>query len=156
MENQEINHPEKEFSCHYFIRHSIENDNGKHPFACVCLKGFKNEDGKWSFARGVSICSPKDDFKKKLGFMKASGVLSDGNEKTSVIRSSKLALALNEISWASGGLSLIVPNHAPCYSPDNRIVNNRYYKARFGLTLEDLTKKEKEIIDGYLVASDAV
>ena len=141
-----------EFQCHYFIRKTLDNDKGYHPFACVCLQGFKTEDGKWKFARGVSICSDRDDFKKKLGYIKASEVLSDGLEKTSVVRSGKLFGVLNDI-WARTRLSLVVPNHAPIYDNTRRIVNNCYYKARFDLTLNDLTKKEQEIIDGYLAVA---
>lgn len=141
-----------EFQCHYFIRKTLDNDMGHHPFACVCLQGFKTDDGKWNFARGVSICSERDDFKKKLGFIKASEILSDGVEKTSCIRSGKLFGILNDI-WTRTRLSLLVPNSAPVYDKNRRIVNNRYYKAKFGLSLHDLTKKEQEIVDGYLAVA---
>lgn len=53
----------------YYLRQERKNDNGLHPYACICV--VKNEDG--DIARGISVCSPNDHFSKEIARNKAFG-----------------------------------------------------------------------------------
>lgn len=139
------------FECYYFIKGPSKNDptNG-HPFACVCLQGNKKDSGKWSFNRGVSICSSKDSFKRKVGRTKAKAVLANGQPKTAVIRNQTLQKQIVQIYWVASRLDLKLPNMNPKYGKNHFVLNNEYKKAEFGISYENLTTKEKEIVSGFV------
>ena len=56
---------------YYYLRYpkNVYKDGGRHPYGCVCL--LKNDNG--DVARGISVCSERDDFSKKIGRNKAYG-----------------------------------------------------------------------------------
>jgi hypothetical protein len=47
-------------------------------------------------------------------------------------------------------LDLMLPNHNPKRNIKNVIVNNEYKKAEFGISYENLTSKEKDIVKGFV------
>lgn len=71
----------------YYLKNYTEN--GSHPYACVCV--IKSNDG--IISRGISICSKKDNFSKRIGRNKAFGFAMRGlkNENVQIVKYSKSA-----------------------------------------------------------------
>lgn len=82
--------------------------------------------------------------------MKAHAALANGQPKQSVIRNKNLSKQINQIYWLASKLDLMLPNKNPKYGAGKRIVNNEYKKAEFGISYENLTSKEKDIVAGFV------
>lgn len=76
----------------YYLRKYSAADDNLHPFACVCI--LKSDDGKIS--RGISICSPKDVFSKRIGRSKAFGYALKGMKENVYKRNSTYAYRIHE------------------------------------------------------------
>jgi len=57
---------------YYYLRFG-EGEGPVRGVATVCLVGYSSPDGTRHYVRGVSFCSPKDQFNKKVGRAKALG-----------------------------------------------------------------------------------
>lgn len=112
---------------------------GSRPIACVCVSYFKDLG---VYSRGISICSPKDAFVKRLGRAKASAYAARWNKDrttTDVVqacsRSKALRLLVDYIDTEGD-----VPVRQ---DPDS----DEYVAAVFGLKKEELTPREQLLVD---------
>lgn len=128
-----------DFEQFYYIREKNLYGEGKYPiscpFACVCLRGYK-QNGNWYFARGVSICSPKDKFVKAVGRKKAAGVLNTSSNKYVKVLGEDLYENLQRVKQNADGLDIT-------FGVDNSLY---FFKAEFALKKEHLTNFEKNLV----------
>lgn len=141
-----------DFEQFYYVREDIARNKQyeTHPFATVCIRGYRQPDGEWRFSRGVAICSDRDKFIKRVGRLKASSILDFKSDefpenKTAKILDPELSTKVGRIFSHASHLNLVLPNPNPNY--DGKFIrNNKYVKANFNLTKKNLTKFEKELV----------